>query len=91
MNEYQDRRRRKQEHLLTAPYAQVKILDPVPGMDKGHHAAVQFKISPFARKVGDEVAALFGLSLSQYAKAVLYLNLGLVTESIDRRRKPRTS
>jgi hypothetical protein len=46
-----------------------------------------FRISPFARKVGDEVAALFGMSLSQYAKAVLYHDLGLVFEPVDRRKK----
>ncbi len=47
---------------------------------------MQFRISPFAAKTGEEVAVLFNLSLSQYAKAVLYRDLGLVFEPIDRRR-----
>jgi hypothetical protein len=89
-NEYIDHRRRQKEHLLNAPYAGSKnfqILGAPKLHGKHHQRAVQFRISPFAEKVGSEVAALFNMSLSQYCKAVLYLNLGLVFEPVDRRRK----
>jgi len=87
-NEYinhADRRHRKKERLLNAPYVESNNFSPFQHHGKDHH--VQFRISPFAEKVGSEVAALFNMSLSQYAKAVLYLNLGLVFEPIDRRRR----
>jgi len=80
-----DRRRRQKERLLNAPYIESNNFDNVRRHGKAHH--VQFRISPFASKVGVEVATLFGMSLSQYAKAVLYRDLGLVFESIDRRKK----
>ena len=80
-----DRRRRQKERLLNAPYVESNNFDPFKNHGKDHH--VQFRISPFAEKVGSEVAALFGMSLSQYCKAVLYLNLGLVFEPVDRRRR----
>jgi len=86
-NEYitrADRRLRKKERLLNAPYVESNNFSPFKPHGKDHH--VQFRISPFAEKVGSEVAALFNMSLSQYAKAVLYHNLGLVFEPIDRRR-----
>lgn len=91
-NEYNDRadhRRRKPEHLLTAPYGESNNLEALQVHGKAHHPSVEFRISPFARKVGEETAALFGLSLSQYTKALLYQALGLTNESIDRRRKRR--
>jgi len=87
-NEYTtrvDHRRRKKEHLLNAPFIEPDNFSPFKVHGKDHH--VQFRISPFAEKVGSEVSALFGMSLSQYAKAVLYLNLGLVFEPVDRRRR----
>jgi hypothetical protein len=84
-NTHVDRRRREKEHLLNAPYVESNNFSPFKKHGKDHH--VQFRISPFALKTGEEVAALFGMSLSQYAKAVLYLNLGLVFEPVDRRRK----
>jgi len=80
-----DRRRRKKERLLNAPYIESDNFNPFKVNGKDRH--VQFRISPFAEKVGSEVAALFGMSLSQYAKAVLYFNLGLVFEPVDRRRR----
>ena len=80
-----DRRRRQKERLLNAPYIKSNNFSPFKNHGKDRH--VQFRISPFAEKVGEEVAALFGMSLSQYCKAVLYLNLGLVFEPIDRRRR----
>jgi len=85
-----DRRRRAKQRLLTAPYVEPENLGDLrlPGsMEKDHHPAVQFRISPFARRCGEETAALFGLSLSQYSKALLYQALGLTSEAIDRRRK----
>jgi hypothetical protein len=81
---HEDRRRRAKQRLLTSPYVEPENLW-VPKAHRIHQ--VQFKITPFAHKVGEEVAALFGMSLSQYCKALLYLNLGLVFEPVDRRRK----
>lgn len=89
-NTHVDRRRREKEHLLNAPYAESENFQHLgaPKLHGKHHQrAVQFRISPFAEKVGSEVAALFGMSLSQYCKASLYLNLGLIFEPVDRRRK----
>jgi hypothetical protein len=89
-NEYRshgDRRKRAKERLLTSPHVSDDILGESQRHGKAHQ--VQFKISPFAQKVGEEIAALFNLSLSQYCKALLYLNLGLVGERLDRRRRPR--
>jgi hypothetical protein len=82
-----DRRRRPKQRLLTAPYVESDNLRLPRSMGKGHHPAVQFRISPFARRCGDETAALFGMTLSQYSKALLYQALGLTSEAIDRRRK----
>ena len=88
-NEYSsrvDRRRRQKERLLNAPFIDSNNFDPFKHYGKAQHA-IQFRVSPFAEKVVSEVAAFFGMSLSQYAKVVLYLNLGLVFEPVDRRRK----
>jgi len=82
-----DRRRRAKQRLLTSPYVESNNFGSFKVHGKVHQ--VQFKITPFAEKVGREVAALFNMSLSQYTKAVLYLNLGLVFEPVDRRRKKR--
>lgn len=79
-----DRRKRPKERLLDAPHVSDDILDYSERHGKVH--AVQFKVSPFVAKVGEEVASVFNLSLSQYAKALLYSNLGIF-EPIDRRRK----
>ena len=68
---------------MNAPYAESNNFESSKLHGKDHH--VQFRISPFAEKVGAEVAALFNMPLSQYAKAVLYRDLGLVFEPIDRR------
>jgi hypothetical protein len=83
-----DRRRRQKERLLNAPFIESDNFVSFE-RDGKHHGDrhVQYRISPFAEKVGSEVAALFGMSLSQYAKAVLYRDLGLIFEPIDRRRK----
>lgn len=80
-----DKRKRAKERLLTSPYVSDDILEESQRHGKVHQ--IQFKISPFVAKVGEEVADLFNMSLSQYCKALLYLNLGLVNEPLDRRRK----
>jgi hypothetical protein len=82
---HEDRRRRAKQRLLTSPYIADDNFCPFKKHEKPHQ--IQFKITPFAEKVGSEVAALFSMSLSQYCKAVLYLNLGLIFEPVDRRRK----
>ena len=87
-NEYSsrvDRRRHAKQRLLGSPYVETENFDPFKAHEKDHH--VQFRISPFAEKIGVETAVLFGLSLSQYCKAIFYLNIGLVSEPLDRRRK----
>ena len=87
-NEYhnhQDRRRRAKQRLLTSPFIESNNFSGRQLHGKAHQ--IQFKITPFADKVGREAATLFNLSLSQYCKALLYLNLGLVFEPVDRRRK----
>jgi hypothetical protein len=89
-NEYSnhvDRRRRQKEHLLNAPYVESDNFASPKRHGEDHH--VQFRVSPFAEKVGSEVADLFCMSFSQYAKAVLYRDLGLVFEPIDRRKTRR--
>jgi hypothetical protein len=82
-----DRRRRQKERLLNAPYVEAENFNPFKVHGKDHQPHIQFRVSPFAQKIGEEVAALFGMSLSQYCKALLYLNLGLIFEPVDRRRK----
>jgi len=82
----EDRRRRAKQRLLTAPYVESDNLDYSEKHGKAHQ--VQFKVSPFVQKAGEEVASVFNLSLSQYTKALLYSNLGIF-ESTDRRRKRR--
>jgi hypothetical protein len=84
---YEDRRRRKKQHLLNAPYVESDFFGSprVHGENRGGY--IQFRVTPFARKVIEEVAFLFNMSTSQYAKAVLYRDLGLVFEPVDRRRK----
>jgi hypothetical protein len=86
-NEYysrEDRRKRSKQRLLPSPHVSDDILDESQRHGKVHQ--VQFKVSPFVAKVGEETAALFNLSLSQYTKCLLYQNLGIF-EPIDRRRK----
>lgn len=82
--EFHDRRRRAKQRLLTAPH----VSDDSLGISERHGKAhqIQFKVSPFVAKIGEETAVLFNLSLSQYTKCLLYANLGIF-ESIDRRRK----
>ena len=83
--EYRDRRKRAKEWLLTSPYVNDHIL--TESERHGKSWQIQFKVSPFAAKVGEEVAALYNLSLSQFCKALLYDHLGLISEPLDRRRR----
>ena len=86
---HEDRRRRQKERLLNAPHYDPQFSEPSKLHGKHNQPHIQFRVSPFAARVGSEVAALFNMSLSQYTKALLYLNLGLVFEPVDRRRKKR--
>lgn len=48
---------------------------------------VSFRISDLAETRLQERADLFGLAPTQYAKAVLYKDLGVFGEPLDRRRR----
>jgi hypothetical protein len=82
-----DRRKRPMQRVLTSPHVSDDILSESELHGKVH--AVQFKITPLAAKVGEQTAQLYNLSLSQYSKALLYHALGLTSEPLDRRRKPK--
>jgi hypothetical protein len=85
-NEYTnriDRRRRGVERLLNAPFIESNNL----GSPREHGGYIQFRVSPFGARVIAEVAALFGMASSQYCKAVVYRDVGLVFEPVDRRKK----
>ena len=90
-NEYtvqEDKRHRRKEQFIRTQigdFNKIKIPD-VHGKD--HH--IEFRISPRAEAIGVEVAKLFKMSLNQYTKAVLYLNLGLIYEPTDRRKRGRS-
>ena len=84
--EYHDRRRRAKQQILTARYAESNNFDPFK--PHGKPRQIQYKVSEFVWETGEKVAALYGLSLSQYSKALLYQNLAIF-ESTDRRRKKR--
>lgn len=56
----------------------------------GKRHQVTFRITRLAKERLEEVAALFNnMKPSQYAKAVLYRDLGLFDEPLDHRRRPR--
>lgn len=84
--EFHDRRRRAKQRLMTAPHVTEEILDDSQHHGKAHQ--VQFKVSPLVAEVGEKVAKLYGLSLSQFSKALLYQNLAIY-EPTDRRRKKK--
>jgi len=86
-NIHMNKRRRQKERLLNAPYVESNNLRVSKLHYRDHAGYIQFRVSPFAAKVIKEVASLFGMSASQYAKAVLYRDVGLIFESVDRRRK----
>jgi len=80
-----DKRHRRKEHLLRTMQGDFNKIE-VPEIHEGDHH-IEFRISPKGEATGRQVAKLFNMSLNQYAKAVLYLNLGLIYEPTDRRRK----
>jgi len=53
----------------------------------GKRRQITFRISPLAQERLRQAAELFNLEPAQYAKAVLYRDLGLFQEPIDQRRR----
>jgi len=53
----------------------------------GKRRQITFRISPLAEERLRQAAELFNLEPAQYAKAVLYRDLGLFQEPIDQRRR----
>jgi len=53
---------------------------------KGERRQITFRITPLAEERLKQAAFLFHLTPAQYAKAVLYKDLGLFQEPIDRRK-----
>jgi len=57
---------------------------------KGERRQITFRITPMAEERLKQAAFLFHLTPAQYAKAILYKDLGLFQEPIDRRKaKPK--
>ena len=54
----------------------------------GKRHQISFRIGPLAEERLTRVAELFNMKPSQYVKALLYKDLGIFNESLDRRRKP---
>ena len=54
---------------------------------KGKRYQITFRISKLAKERLEMVAELFNMRPSQYVKALLYKDLGLFQEPIDRRRR----
>lgn len=55
----------------------------------GKRRQVSFRISALADEKLAQVAALFDMEPSQYAKAVLYRDLGIFSEPLDHRKRVR--
>jgi len=53
----------------------------------GKRRQITFRIGPIAEDKLRQVAALFNMKPSEYAKAVLYRDLGVFNESLDQRRR----
>jgi hypothetical protein len=53
----------------------------------GPRRQVSYRIGPLAQERLEQVARLFNLKGSEYAKAIFYRDLGIFTESLDLRRK----
>jgi len=53
----------------------------------GKRHQISFRIGPLAEEKLNRVAELFNITGSQYVKALLYKDLGIFNESLDRRRK----
>ena len=54
--------------------------------EKGKRRQITFRITPLAEERLKQASFLFHLTPAQYAKAVLYKDLGLFQEPIDRRK-----
>jgi hypothetical protein len=59
------------------------------GIDEkyGKRRQITFRIGPVAQDRLERAAALFNLKPSEYAKAVLYRDLGIFDEPLDQRRR----
>ena len=53
----------------------------------GKRRQITFRIGPIAEDKLRQVAALFDMKPSEYAKAVLYRDLGVFNESLDQRKR----
>lgn len=53
----------------------------------GKRRQITFRIGPIAEDRLRQVAALFNMKPSEYAKAVLYRDLGVFNEPLDKRRR----
>jgi hypothetical protein len=54
---------------------------------KGKRRQITFRIGPIAQEKLKQHAELFNMKPSEYAKAVLYRDLGVFSEPLDRRRR----
>jgi len=80
----EDKRHRRKESFIRTNMGEYERLEPLRKHGKDYH--VEFRISPKAEAVLRATASLFKkMSPNQYAKAVLYHNLGLLYEPTDRR------
>lgn len=52
---------------------------------------ITFRITDLAKQRLEEASSLFNLTPAQYVKAVLYRDLGIFTEPVDRRKVKRPS
>ena len=59
------------------------------GIDEkyGTRRQITFRIGPVAQDRLERAAALFNMKPSEYAKAVLYKDLGIFDEPLDQRRR----
>ena len=53
----------------------------------GKRRQITFRIGPIAEDRLQQVAALFNMKPTEYAKALLYKDLGVFNEPLDRRRR----
>jgi site-specific DNA-adenine methylase len=53
----------------------------------GKRRQITFRIGPIAQDRLEQAAALFDMKPSEYAKAVLYRDLGVFNEPLDQRRR----
>lgn len=58
-----------------------------PSEKYGKRRQITFRIGPIAQERPTQAADLFNLKPSEYAKAILYRDLGVFNESLDQRRR----